>query len=517
MKKLFLISALASLTLNFALAQDNSPYGYYLDAARFSQTMPGGTARIQGLGGTQIALGADMSTIFSNPAGLGIYNRSVFSISPSYSFNNSKSEYLGNTREMDTDKFAIQNAGVVFSGHKNRVGGWQGGAFGFGINKINDFNQTLRYNGTNTQNSMVNYFIESANGAPTSQFPPVDQTTDITSLAYQTYLIGPENIIDATYPDDEYFSDVVSFGQPSKLQEEIIQQSGGQYQVNASYGGNYGDFLYFGLGLGLTTVNYQISRNYTESTFDYSDTDPDYNPINEIQVQENLSIDGAGFNATFGIIVRPVNFFRFGAAVSTPTMYNLNDTYDASIGAAWNDFYYQDLIDGDTTLNNLYAETAIVNSTYSLRTPFKVSGGAAIFFGDVGFVTLDAEYLDYSQMFLSADNFSMDADNDHINENYSNSLNLRAGGEIRIDVIRLRAGYAMNNVPTNSTIDFNQANHRLSAGFGLRLDNMFFDLALVNNRINKQFSPYSLADNSQPIVDASVNNFSGILTMGVNF
>ena len=113
MKKLVTISILLALTLNFANAQDSSPYGYYLDAARFSQTTPGGTARIQGLGGTQIALGADMSSIFSNPAGLGLYNRSVFSISPSYSFSNTKTDYSGTTIEMDNSSFTVDNIGIV--------------------------------------------------------------------------------------------------------------------------------------------------------------------------------------------------------------------------------------------------------------------------------------------------------------------------------------------------------------------------------------------------------------------
>ena len=123
MKKLVFISIILSLTLNFAIAQDNSPYGYYLEAALFSQTTPGGTARIQGLGGSQIALGADMSSIFSNPAGLGLFNKSVFSISPSYTFNNTKTDYQGQTREMDNSNFAIDNIGVVFGGHKKHVGG----------------------------------------------------------------------------------------------------------------------------------------------------------------------------------------------------------------------------------------------------------------------------------------------------------------------------------------------------------------------------------------------------------
>ena len=292
---------------------------------------------------------------------------------------------------------------------------------------------------------------------------------------------------------------------------------GSQYQVNGAYGGNYGDFIYFGLSLGVTLVDYSISKTYSENNFNYSESDPGYDPISRISVTEDLSIEGAGVNATFGLIIRPLSFLRFGASVSTPTMYNLNDNYTTSLSTEWNDFLYADLIGGDTVLTNLSAESPTARLNYELRTPVKFSGGAALFFGDIGFVSLDAEYLDYGSMRLSSNEISMDADNDYIRDNYSNSLNLRAGGEIRIDVLRFRAGYAMNNVPTDQTIDFNNANHRLSAGFGLMLDKVFFDIALVNNRINSQFSPYVLADGSEPVVDATVNNFSGLLTLGVNF
>ena len=517
MKKLLILSAVISLTLNLTYAQESNPYGYYLDAARFSQTTPGGTARIQGLAGTNIALGADISSIFNNPAGIGLYNRSVVSFTPSYTFNTGKGSYLGETREMDLGKFAIDNLGVVFSGRKNQVGGWQGGAFGLGINKINDFNQSLRYTGTNSENSIADYFVQSANGATTDQFPSLDDAVDLTSLAYHNYLIGPITTFDPDGPDDEYFSDVVSFARPNMRQEEVINQSGGQYQVTAAYGGNYGDFLYFGMNLGLTLVDYQISKTYSESSFDYSASDPDYDPISSITVTEDLAIEGTGFNASFGLIIRPVSFLRFGASVTTPTKYNLNDNYSTSVSTEWNDFVYADLIGGDTVLTSLNAQSPLARLNYQIRTPVKFSGGAAIFFGDVGFVSLDAEYLDYSQMRLSAADISMDADNDYIRNNYSNSLNLRAGGEIRIDVLRFRAGYALNNVPTDQTIDFNNANHRLSAGFGLMLDKVFFDIALVNNRVKSQFSPYVLADNSEPVVDATVNNFSGLLSIGFNF
>ncbi len=75
MKKILFIA----ITLPFAYllpAQD-----FVDNALLFSRTQPGGSARIQALGGTQISLGGDYSSALSNPAGLGMYNKSEVTFS----------------------------------------------------------------------------------------------------------------------------------------------------------------------------------------------------------------------------------------------------------------------------------------------------------------------------------------------------------------------------------------------------------------------------------------------------
>ena len=69
---------------------------YVESALLFSRTRPGGSARIQGMGGSQIALGGDYSVGLSNPAGLGMYNRSEVTFTPGYSTYNTEADYLGN-------------------------------------------------------------------------------------------------------------------------------------------------------------------------------------------------------------------------------------------------------------------------------------------------------------------------------------------------------------------------------------------------------------------------------------
>ena len=75
MKKIAGILLLGYVLLN---SSEGNAQSYAESALLFSRTNPGGSARIQALGGTQVSLGGDYSSAFSNPAGLGMYNKSEF-------------------------------------------------------------------------------------------------------------------------------------------------------------------------------------------------------------------------------------------------------------------------------------------------------------------------------------------------------------------------------------------------------------------------------------------------------
>ena len=52
------------------------------DFAALSRSHPFGTARVMGMGGAFTSLGADLSSMSINPAGLGMYRRNEFSLTP---------------------------------------------------------------------------------------------------------------------------------------------------------------------------------------------------------------------------------------------------------------------------------------------------------------------------------------------------------------------------------------------------------------------------------------------------
>jgi hypothetical protein len=82
MKMLKYIFAGILCAFSTGLIAQNTYSSFANEAVLFSQTGQSGTARFVGLGNANTSLGGDISNISGNPAGLGFYNRSAWSISP---------------------------------------------------------------------------------------------------------------------------------------------------------------------------------------------------------------------------------------------------------------------------------------------------------------------------------------------------------------------------------------------------------------------------------------------------
>src|SRR5882757_9503551 len=113
---------------------------YSEEALLFSRIKPGGSARIQGLGGAQVSLGGDYSSAVSNPAGLGMYNRSEFTFSPGINMASSSASYLGGTTPSSKSTFEIPGISLVIHSGKDGQMGFLGGSFAVTFNRLNDFN-----------------------------------------------------------------------------------------------------------------------------------------------------------------------------------------------------------------------------------------------------------------------------------------------------------------------------------------------------------------------------------------
>lgn len=492
----------------------------FLDnALLFSRTKLGGSARIQALGGAQTSLGGDFSSALSNPAGLGMYNRSEISISPALNFLNADASYLGQHTDDTRTVMTFPGLGFVFHHESGREEGFLGGSFAITMSRINDLNNVFRYRGTNSQSSIIDYFKDDAYWySPNEMLEGGNDFYNLTALAYNNYLIE----------DDEFNGQIVYWsvldplvdsvsGVPIETrtvrQEESVRRKGNQNQWSIAYGANISDRLFLGATLGITSIKYKLNQTYMESDFSFSE-DPTYNPIDNFALEEDLTIKGTGVNFALGIIGRPADFLQIGATLVTPTVYGISDNYSARVRSSWNNYDYP----GTGPLNDLQEEFDALISEYSFTTPLKFSAGAT-FISKLGFITGDIEVINYAKTRYGSNDLDgdFDVDNDNIKATYTSVVNFRLGAEYRHDIFRVRAGYGLMADPYIDTEGMNRSVNTISGGFGVKTKDFFADIAIINNQTEARRSPYVAP--GRPIPDAMLkfNYLTALLTIGITF
>ena len=110
------------------------------DFAALSRSHPFGTARVMGMGGAFTSLGADLSSMSINPAGLGMYRRNEFSLTPLLSVAHGQTQgapsWVGNNKT----RFAFANVGVALNVFESPASPLTSLTLGIGMNRIADFN-----------------------------------------------------------------------------------------------------------------------------------------------------------------------------------------------------------------------------------------------------------------------------------------------------------------------------------------------------------------------------------------
>ncbi len=499
----YYLTAIILLSFLGASAQD-----YTESALLFSRTNPAGSARILGLGGAQTAIGGDFSSALSNPAGLGMFNRSEFTLSLGLTDTRTSANYLGTYSESNRGVFNVPAISYVWHMPKHNDESYYGGSFGFSFSRVNDFNRETLYRGDNQNNSIIDFFIDQAWGETTDQFFDNGRHANTpTGLAYFNYLIGPMSIQDPADPDDEYFTDA---GYP--YQTEEITVKGASNQWSFSYGGNVKDMFFFGAGIGISSIRYNSVKTFSE--------DFGADILEALQLTENLEITGTGVNATLGAIARPIEFIQFGVSYTTPTYYTLSEAYDASMWSRWDNFdYYGDgeVILGDNS--NAPERSDLIVSEYTFTAPGKLRGGVT-FLNEHGFITADIEMLNPAKArYKSRDNFvSFAADNENIRQVYDPVINFRVGAEFRRDIMRVRAGYALQGNTFSEQVSTDNSTTSISGGVGVRLKTFYVDLAIIHKAGKTYpYRPYTFFDGSGPVANLRDKTLNGLITVGFTF
>jgi hypothetical protein len=490
MKRILIISSIVFSSI-YAQAQ------YAQDALTFSQSFLSGTARMQGMGSAQNALGADISSLSGNPAGLGLYRRNDFSISPSLRFGSTESAAFGSTFSDGRDQFNIGSLGFTltqlnqdYSGAEIK-NGWVAYTFGFGMNRVNNFYENRYFSGVNNQSSIAQYFAELANGRDALSYPDTN-ITSLEDMAWFGYVIDFDTTSNSFVP--------VSSGGNTQKQSDKIE--GYKNEWTFAFGANYSNTVYLGASLSIGSLRYNRTSKFTESNIN----DPVYN-LSEINVNEKLNVSGSSVNLKVGAIVRPVDFVRFGLSVQTPDYYSFDEGFITDLSTvAFNG-------------SNTYTPLEYLFQ-YKLRTPFRYQGGVAFFFNKIGLISADVEMLDYANNKLSAGTEFSDfgaAENAVIQNIYQSTINTRFGAEVKAGPFSFRGGYAMYGDPfRSSAVDGSRT--FITGGIGYRLEQYYIDLAFVNQQYTSQYTPYNLSNSDlNPIIKNNHQVNSVVLTFGTKF
>lgn len=306
MKKIFLSACLLSLFMAHAHAQET------YENTKLIDNDLNGTARYVGMGGAMEALGADISVINSNPAGIGLFRRSSGSVSFGLVSQDGASSFkYGNKTNASFDQ-----AGFVYSlrdGRRTFIN------FGFNYHKSKNFDYILNaasaLNGASQHKLSYMKALANENNLDKTSSGwrgKFAYTSQLDNLYYNTLMM--------TSSDGFFYNDASGY-EFGRAETGYI----GEYDFNTSV--NVNDRVYLGITIGIHDVHYTGHSLYNEALVNLNNQ-----TAGDITVNDERRITGTGYNASFGIIFRPVDAspFRIGLSVSTPTWYDLktsNYTY----------------------------------------------------------------------------------------------------------------------------------------------------------------------------------------------
>lgn len=479
-KRILVIALAISTTLN---AQNE------VDALRYSTHDNLGTARYSAMGGAFGSLGGEFSALSSNPAGIGMYQFTEFTFTPSLNVNSTKS-YYGETHLSDYKSgLNIGNLGLVFTVPKENSD-WKRVNIGIGWNQLANYNRNITVENVNSSSSIVENIIGITNGTLTSDLINGEGNT-YSQMAWNTYLIDPlynsDDMIDGQY--------VSNFSTSNITQTKTLRSTGGMNEFAISMGGSYQEKLYLGATIGIPSINYYEYSEHTESINSEIDT---ISNLRKLQFTEEYSAYGTGYNLKVGGIYRISETTKIGASVHTPTFFSIEEDYYTSLTTFFKDSSLE------------YSMGYPAPFTYNLITPLKASVSASTIFNKNILISAEYELIDYS----SAKYFTSDFENANktIESIYQRTENLKVGAEINIKPFILRAGYAKYG-SAFANKDFSRES--FSYGIGINNGNYFMDIAYVLTQGKDEHLLYS-EDYIDPISLTNTNhNF--LFTLGFRY
>jgi len=478
MKKIITTAAFA-LALMPAAAQET------YENAKVAWGDLNGTARYVGMGGAMEALGADISTIGTNPAGIGLFRKSSASLT------------LGMVSQQDANAFggghtsnmSFDQLGFVYS---SRTGSTSYLNFGFNYHKSRNFNYILSAADQlshASQNKLTyakakNELLFEGNGSPNFN-KPYAQCNQLDDMYARNLLYDYDT-------NTWYYEEAQNYTMDRRHWGYVAD-----YDFNLS--GNINNRVYLGLTIGIHDMHYKHFSEYTEF----------FNVNSPIQVADERKISGAGADVKAGIIFRPIEYspFRIGLAITTPTFYDLTTSNYTSMSD-----------DGGSVYNSEEYD-------FKLYTPWKFGLSAGTTVGDYLALGASYEYTDYGSLDSRYktgahydwwyDDYTEDSESDeemnrHTGETLKGVSTLKLGAEFKAaPEVAVRFGYnyvspmykedgykdgslASEASYYSSATDYTnwKATNRFTCGVGIQLDQVNLSAAYQYSVQKGGFEPF---------------------------
>lgn len=460
------------------------------DALKFSQFIPSGTARYTAMGGAFSALGGDLSVMATNPAGTGLYRKNDIGLSTAWTNNTTDSKYMGVGRNAEKSSFQLSNMGFVAVTPTN-TSGWKSINFGFAYNHLNDYNRTVSIQGNNLESSMLDYQVDYLN----SNSDQADNNAYYLADAIYYDTVIKRYVNDYQHPVSNYGAE--------QMHQLVTGGYAGEYDFNVS--GNYNDVLYVGATMAFQHINYNQTTFHSETPF--NETPSTSLALHTFSSSDYLSAKGNGFSLKLGMLYKITHALRIGAAIHTPTFYNFEYDYRTNVNAT---VKYKDNGVFDNT-----GESPVGYYEWDFKAPARYILSSSYIIGDMGVVSGEIEYLDYSNMNISAVDYYFVEENQNIKNIYDKAVNARLGAEVKLGIASLRGGVGYLDSPYKSTEPNADAYKLLfSGGLGINMGIAYFDASYQYITGDEYYYMYGYESSK---VDISNRNHKFMTTLGLRF
>lgn len=469
-----------------------------------------GTARYVGMGGALDALGADISVIGSNPAGLGLMTKSRAEVSFGFVSQPGVSAFQqGNPTNASFDQVGFvyvmrnprgDNSGLNFAVnyHKSRN-------FDYILSAVGDLKNasqnTLSFlkaiYGRRAEDGTSNFYLETTKNGMIRGTHPF--TSQLDNLYYNNLMVDHNNAVS--------YSTATGYDMQRAHTGYI-----GTYNVSVS--GAISPRFYLGGTIGFHDVHYTGTGEYVEDLVDISNK-----PLTALMVHDEKTITGLGGDFKLGAIFLPIENspFRIGLSVASPTLYRLTINTRA---------YIRHNLRASQSMQHGYSG-GTTNESYSFKidTPwnFGISLGHTV--GNYLALGASYNYADYGSMntrvnegggydWYTDSYYENSSDDTNMNEHTKQTLKgvstVKLGAEFRpVTYLALRAGYNyispmyQTNAYKDGSVDSYGSNYstatdyvnwkltnRFTMGVGYQMNNFNIDLAYQYSEQNGDFHPF---------------------------